>query len=220
MAGNPGLIGGAVATPRIRPLTGHGNLSPVVGSGRSRGAAFGTPKLRRIAPLIGPENLSHVVGSGRGGVRGRGGGVLPTWYPRRPLNDITAVVRAIERRRERGDGEGLQTQSPLIQDRTSHDHSVSTPGVFPEHKTAMVSEGLSFSNRRFPPSIGKVLKILLNVTHHNKGDTACLTPQKQLLNSIDTIVKVVMEELRKPKRTPSAKKAEREKRVWTLMSMR
>ncbi|KAH6772109.1 hypothetical protein C2S51_010513 [Perilla frutescens var. frutescens] len=221
MAGNPGSIGGAVAAPRIRPFTGHGNLSPVVGSGRSRGAAFGTPRLRRIAPLMGPENLSPVVGSGRGGGRGRGGGVLPTWYPRRPLNDITAVVRAIERRRERGgDGEGLQTQSPLIQDRTSHDHSVSTPGAFPEHKTAMVSEGLSFSNRRCPPSIGKVPKILLNVTHHNKGDTACLTPQKQLLNSIDTIEKVVMEELRKLKRTPSAKKAEREKRVRTLMSMR
>ncbi|KAH6762780.1 UV-B-insensitive 4-like protein [Perilla frutescens var. hirtella] len=100
IAGNPGLIGGVVATPRIRPLTGHSNLSPVVESGCSRGAAFGTPRLRHIAPLMGPENLSPVVGSGRGGGCGHGGGVLPTWYPRRRLNDITAVVRAIERRRE------------------------------------------------------------------------------------------------------------------------
>ncbi|XP_057768864.1 protein POLYCHOME-like [Salvia miltiorrhiza] len=210
MAGNPGsagvAAGGAFGTPRIRPR----NLSPVVGSGRSRGGAFGTPRIRRIARLAGSENLSPVVGSGRGG-----GGALPAWYPRRPLNDITAVVRAIERRRERGgDGEGLQT----IQDRTSNDQA-STPRAHLEHNKAMISPLLAFSNRCFPPSIGKVPKILLDITHH-KGGATCLTPQKTLLNSIDAVEKVVMEELRKMKRTPSAKKAEREKRVRTLMSMR
>lgn len=87
MAGNPGSVGaGAIGARTIRPQ----NLSPVVGSGRSRGRAFGTPRIRRIARLAGPENLSPVVGSGHG--RG-GGGPLPIWYPRRPLNDITAVVR-------------------------------------------------------------------------------------------------------------------------------
>lgn len=83
MAGEPGLI-----TPRIRP--------PVLGNGRSRGGAFGTPRVRRVASLRGPENFSPLVGSGRGHSHGRRvGGVLPTWYPRRPLNDITAVVRVI-----------------------------------------------------------------------------------------------------------------------------
>lgn len=52
--------------------------------------AIGTPRIRRIAVITGPENLSPVVGSGRGR-----GSTLPTWYPRRPLNDITAVVRVI-----------------------------------------------------------------------------------------------------------------------------
>ncbi|KAJ0042305.1 hypothetical protein Pint_18638 [Pistacia integerrima] len=49
------------------------------------------------------------------------------------------------------------------------------------------------------------------------GELESLTPQKKLLNSI---VKSIMEELGKLKRTPSARKAEREKRVGTLMSMR
>ena len=75
MAGNAGSL-------RFRPQ----NLSHLVGSGRSRVGGFGTPSVRRFGRLAGPENL----GSGRG--RGLGG-ALPAWYPRRPLNDITAVVR-------------------------------------------------------------------------------------------------------------------------------
>lgn len=82
MVGELGLI-----TPSIRP--------PVVGNGRSRGGAFRTPRVGHIASLRGPENFSPLVGNGRGhSSHGRRvGGVLPTWYPRRPLNDITAVVR-------------------------------------------------------------------------------------------------------------------------------
>lgn len=74
--------------------------------------------------------------------------------------------------------------------------------------------------RACPPSVGKVPKILLDITNQNEGESGLLTPQKKLLNSIDTVEKVVMEELRNLKRTPTAKKAEREKRVRTLMSMR
>lgn len=62
--------------------------------GVAAGGAIGTPRIRQISPLAGPVNLSPAVGSGRGRGRGRGG-VLPTWYPRRPLNDITAVVRVM-----------------------------------------------------------------------------------------------------------------------------
>ncbi|KAL0428583.1 UNVERIFIED_CONTAM: protein POLYCHOME [Sesamum latifolium] len=89
-----------------------------------------------------------------------------------------------------------------------------------EHDISMISPRPTILNRRCPPTIGKVPKILLNITHHSDGDSACLTPQKKLLDNIDTVEKVVMEELRKLKRTPSARKAEREKRVRTLMSMR
>ncbi|KAL0337993.1 UNVERIFIED_CONTAM: protein POLYCHOME [Sesamum calycinum] len=182
--------------------------------------AIGTPRTGRAARIIGRENLSPLVGSGRGRGSGRGS-ALPTWYPRRPLNEITAVVRAIERRRERRrGGDGLQTESPILQDQTFHDPSVSTSGAQLEHDISMISPHPTILNRRCPPTIGKVPKILLNITHHNDGDSACLTPQKKLLDNIDTVEKVVMEELRKLKRTPSARKAEREKRVRTLMSMR
>ncbi|XP_042002126.1 protein POLYCHOME-like [Salvia splendens] len=159
LVGNPGSAGGPLGTPGIRP--------------QSRGGSFGTPKIR----LEGKENLSPVVGSGRG----TGGSPLPAWYPRRPLNDITAVVRAIERRRERErDGEGPQAQDQA--------------------------------------SIGKVPKILLDITTQKGGGAACMTPQKKLLNSVDTVEKAVMEELRMMK--PSVKRGEREKRVRTLRSMR
>ncbi|EYU39899.1 hypothetical protein MIMGU_mgv1a026604mg [Erythranthe guttata] len=71
------------------------------------------------------------------------------------------------------------------------------------------------------PKIGKVPKILLlNITNQDEGDSVSLTPQKKLLNDIDTVEKVVTEELRKLKSTPTAKKAERDKRVRTLLSMR
>ncbi|KAL1569350.1 uv-b-insensitive 4 [Salvia divinorum] len=202
MAGNAGSVGvaagGASGAPRFRPQ----NLSHLAGSGRNRVGGFGTPRIRRVARLAGPENMSLAVGSGLGR-----GGVLPAWYPRRPLNDITAVVKAFERRRREqgGGGRGLQTDRD----------QVSTPSGHLVQNKAMVSP---FLNR--PRSIGKVPKILLDITHQNGGDGACLTPQKKLLSSIDVVERVVMEELQKMKRTPSAKRAEREKRVRTLMSMR
>ncbi|KAK6151278.1 hypothetical protein DH2020_013913 [Rehmannia glutinosa] len=111
---------------------------------------------------------------------------------------------AIERRRKRG--EDIQTDGPSV--RTSGDISIISP--YPTIKT-----------RRCPPTIGKVPKILLGITHHNDGeDSDCLTPQKKLLNNIDMVEKVVMEELNKLRRTPLAKREEQKKRVRTLMSMR
>ncbi|XP_060180002.1 protein POLYCHOME-like [Lycium barbarum] len=128
---------------------------------------------------------------------GRGGHiVLPSWYPRTPLRDITSILRAIERRSARlGESEGQQLESPIPQDRTVLDPSDSTSG--------------------------KVPKILLDITYQNdSGDSDGLTPERKLLQSIDKVEKAVMEELHKLMRTPIAKKQEREKRVGTLMSMR
>lgn len=73
-----------------------------------------------------------------------------------------------------------------------------------------------------PPSLLKVSKIIQSVaTKPSNGDSEeCLTPQKKLLAEIGTVEKLVMEELDKLKKTPSAKKAEREKKVHTLLSMR
>ncbi|EPS73162.1 hypothetical protein M569_01595 [Genlisea aurea] len=190
----------------------------MVGSPRPIGNASGTgnfrtPRVGRYAALTGHENLSPLVGSGRG--RASRPSPLPSWYPRRPLNDITAVLRAIERRRERERiGESLTTESPLLRDQTPHNPSTSSalsdqPNQYP-----------TIVFRHSPLAFGKVPKILLDITYENSGETACLTPQKKLLNNIESIEKVVLEELRNLKRTPSAKKAAREKRVRTLMSMR
>ncbi|KAK6127379.1 hypothetical protein DH2020_038890 [Rehmannia glutinosa] len=170
--------------------------------------AIGRTEIGRTAPITGRENLSPVVGSGGGRGRGRGS-ALPIWYPRRPLNDITAVVRAIERRRKRG--EDLQTDGPYVR----------TSGAQLEHDISLISPYPTILTRRCPSTIGKVPKILHNITHHNDGeDSAYLTPQKKLLNNIDTVEKVVMEELKKLRRTPLAKREEQKKRVRTLMSMR
>lgn len=79
MVGTPGPIG--VARPR-------GGL----GSSRmGRSPNFGR------SSALGRENISPVLGSarGRGGPRGRGSLILPAWYPRKPLRDITAVVRVM-----------------------------------------------------------------------------------------------------------------------------
>ncbi|KZV36384.1 hypothetical protein F511_03825 [Dorcoceras hygrometricum] len=197
------------------------------GGGRGRGTV-GSPRigrggyfLRSPASVFGRENLSPMIGSGRGRYRGRGRAVLPSWYPRKPLRDITAVARAIERRRaHRGEGEGLLTESPILQDQIVHDPSVSTSGAQLEHDISMTSPHPTVGIKHCPPTIGKVPKILLDITKQSSEETACLTPQRKLLNSIDNVEKVVMDELRKLKRTPTAKKVEREKRVRTLMSMR
>ncbi|KAL6534609.1 negative regulation of ubiquitin-protein transferase activity [Orobanche gracilis] len=185
---------------------------------------IGTPGTgRRAAPIVGRENLSPAVRSGRRRVRG---GVLPNWYPRRPLNDITAVVRAIERSTERHRigghriGENQQTESPVLQDLIFHDPPVSTLDAQLEHDTSLISRFPTISKTRCPTTIGKVPNILLDITHQNNGDSDFLTPQKKLLKNIDTVEKVVMDELRKLKRTPIAKREERQKRVRTLMSMR
>jgi len=129
--------------------------------------------------------------------------------------------QAIERRRERlGGSDGLEIRSPMPQVRMNHDSSEATPVAHLEHSNRIMSPKPTAAVKGCSSTIGKVPKILQHITNQASGDPDSLTPQKKLLNSIDTVEKVVMEELRKMKRTPSARKAEREKRVRTLMSMR
>ncbi|XP_075637934.1 protein POLYCHOME-like [Castanea sativa] len=177
-----------------------------------RRGGFGTPRNVRGRNLYGSATAQRSSGRGR---------VLPSWYPRTPLQDITAVVRAIERRRALlGDAEGLQIESPIPEGQRVLDPSVTLSGAQLKHDISMISPNLAVGVKPRTPAVGKVPKILLGITNQNAGESEFLTPQKKLLNSIDTVEKVVMEELQKLKRTPSAKKAEREKRIRTLMSMR
>ncbi|KAM7500216.1 hypothetical protein LguiA_024630 [Lonicera macranthoides] len=216
---------GATAMTGTRGAMGVGAIRGGTSIGRGR---FGTPRGvgigrgRNLYRSTGFGRENTPAGSGRRG-RGRARGsnsVLPSWYPRTPLQDITAVVRAIERRRARlRDSEGHQ-ESPTLRDRDHDPSSVPSPGAQLEHKLSITTPNPTVGIRACPPSVGKVPKILLDITNQNEGESGLLTPQKKLLNSIDTVEKVVMEELRNLKRTPTAKKAEREKRVCTLMSMR
>ncbi|KAG4123509.1 hypothetical protein ERO13_D11G331100v2 [Gossypium hirsutum] len=196
------------------------------GVGLRRGGSFGTPRIgirrsRNLYRSTGRENVS-VTPSPLGRGRGRGtASVLPSWYPRTPLRDITAVVRAIERRRARlGDGEGQIVETPIL----PHDETILGSNI---SSVAQLEHNFSTpaSTTRLkpcPPSVRNVSKILLNVTNQKPEESSeeLLTPQKNLLNSIDTVEKAVMEELSKMKKTPSAKKAERQHKVRTLMSMR
>lgn len=133
------------------------------------------------------------------------------------------LFQALERRRARlGAAEGYETDSPLPLGPLPLNTSLQLPGAPLEHEASLVTPSPSARKKLCPPSVGKVPKILLDITNKPIADdnSEFLTPQKKLLNQIDTVEKEVMDELRKLKRTPSAKKAEREKRVRTLLMMR
>ncbi|CAI8614048.1 unnamed protein product [Vicia faba] len=147
--------------------------------------------------------------------------ILPSWYPRTPLRDITAVVRAIERRMGRiGNEEFQQTGTTPF--------SVTPLMVFSDPSSFSASGSRASKNspnsyvKLKTPHGSKVSKILIDVMKlpQEDSDSEFLTPEKKLLKSIDQVEMEVKQELMKLKRTPSAKKAEREKRVRTLMSMR
>ncbi|XP_060177317.1 protein POLYCHOME-like isoform X1 [Lycium barbarum] len=231
------------------PSTGTPAAATRGGTGR-----IGSPRNRRgrtPARVIGRQNISPTGHQGRN--RGRHS-VLPSWYPRTPLRDITSIVRAIERTRARlreSEG-GEQLESVVPQDHTVPDPSESTSGAqldpndpmltpglktrsryYPKSTSGaqldpndpMLTPGLQTRSRYYPKSVGKVPKILLDITNQkpeagSSGASDCLTPGRKLLDSIETVEKDVKEELHKLKRTPSARKQEREKRVKTLMSMR
>ncbi|XP_059298521.1 protein POLYCHOME isoform X1 [Lycium ferocissimum] len=189
------------------------NFSAGDWNGARRRVGIGMPRNGNSARVIGRENISQ----------GRGGhSVLPSWYPRTPLRDITSILRAIERRGARlGESEGQQLESPIPQDWTVFDPSDSTSGAQLEHDNSFMTPHPTLRSRHYPKFVGKVPKILLDITYQNdSGHSDGLTPERKLLHSIDKVEKAVMEELHKLMRTPIAKKQEREKRVGTLMSMR
>ncbi|PRQ43886.1 hypothetical protein RchiOBHm_Chr3g0473181 [Rosa chinensis] len=175
------------------------------------GDGLARSRMRTPRAAIGRENVLLAGSSSRR--RGRGSNsVLPSWYPRTPLRDITAITRAIERRRAHlgeENGETAEGQFPSLQ----------VQDAPPEHQVLAATPSTNKKRPCPPPSVLKVHKILQEVANQpDEGEF--VTPQKKLLNSIDKVEKVVLEELQRQKRTPSAKKAERERKVRTLMSMR
>ncbi|OMO70152.1 hypothetical protein COLO4_28742 [Corchorus olitorius] len=223
------LLGGLpVQQPVTNRPEGVGATTTTAARGgglRRGGGSFGTPRSTirraRYTPARGRENTpATAISMGRG--RGRAtGSSLPSWYPRTPLRDITAISRAIERRRARlgeREGDGLIPETPITQAERVVDSDVSSSAPL-EHNFCTPAAATT-RRKPCPPSIRNVSKILLNVANQNAEELEFLTPQKKLLNSIDTVEKAVREELQRIKRTPSARKEERQIKVRTLMSMR
>ncbi|XP_057980197.1 protein POLYCHOME-like [Malania oleifera] len=171
---------------------------------------------------------------GRAGYGGTGGGsssrrersnstnsVLPSWYPRTPLRDITAIVRAIERRRaHQGEIEDQQIKNLMPQGQNILGSSALISSPHLKNNISMISPCPSAGKKLGTLSVGKIPKTLLSVMGQTAGVSEFVTPQNELLSSIDTVGEEVMEELQELERTPSAKKADKEKRMRTLMSMR
>ncbi|KAK7259400.1 hypothetical protein RIF29_25007 [Crotalaria pallida] len=159
-------------------------------------AALYAANLRRIASS--PFLQFHIYADQ---TTGRGGSLTPIRRRRVPR-------KAIERRRTRvGEVEGQQMPDPSVPDAGAH----------VEHSASAISPN-QVSVKLRTPGCCKVPKIMLDVSTPSENESE-LTPQKQLLNSIDAVEKVVREKLQKLKRTPGAKRAEREKRVRTLFGI-
>ncbi|XP_031402070.1 protein POLYCHOME-like [Punica granatum] len=70
-------------------------------------------------------------------------------------------------------------------------------------------------------SVRRVRKILVDITTKIvENDCSDIPTAQKILNHIESVEKEFMDELKKLKNKPSAKKAEREKKVRILMSMR
>ncbi|XP_076938703.1 protein POLYCHOME-like isoform X2 [Bidens hawaiensis] len=167
-----------------------------------------------------PPSTTNTFRRGRGGGRtGPRSGVLPSWYPRTPLGDITHVVRAMERRRGGlGEGAGHILGSPTLIWMSRMNRQ---PADQDEYELSFVTPKAKLGTKPLNQSaLGRIPLILSAIANNHEGESESKTPQKRLLDSIEIVEKVVMEELQRLKRTPSAKKAEREKKVRILMSMR
>ncbi|KAK1366231.1 3,9-dihydroxypterocarpan 6A-monooxygenase [Heracleum sosnowskyi] len=146
--------------------------------------------------------------------------VLPSWCPRKPLQDITTVVRAFERKRARLREMGDERlESPLPYGQFVHDPSVSSSSAPLGHNFSLITPQPTLLTKRNPPFLGKVPKILRDITDQEAGGSEFLTPEKKLLNSIDKVEKAVEEEISRLKQTPAAKKAERKAKALHKLSI-
>ncbi|GMH08190.1 hypothetical protein Nepgr_010030 [Nepenthes gracilis] len=210
MVDEPGLSSGLIGIPVRR---GSQINAAAACSGLAGGAAgYGRGWRLRRSPVDWENMMQRTAGRGRGRGRLRRT-VLHSRYPRTPLRDITAVVRAIERRRALlHDTEA--TRDPLQQ--------TDTPATGSQHENGISERTPMPTTVKGKPQTSpasQLWKIVLRVTDENdKG--AFLTPEKKLLNSIEKVREVWLDEQRKIESTPAAKKAERERKLRVLKSMR
>ncbi|GJY50773.1 ubiquitin-60S ribosomal protein L40-like protein [Tanacetum coccineum] len=116
-------------------------------------------------------------------------------------------------------GQNSVTMKLIFEGTADQDHSPS--GAHFEHESLVTPKPkLAYITTRLR-GIRDQNSVTKKMTFDNLdgGDSEFLTPSQKLLNVIDKVEKLFMQELNNLKRTPAAKKAEREKRVRTLMSM-
>lgn len=207
-------------SPSIRRDAGyHGTpgITSRLGSERYRNDhLYGTPLMN-----VQENPFSGIGNRRRGGGRLRNNNSqLPNWYPRTALRDITGVVNAIERRRTQlREGDSHLTSNPEPPQSNVLGSNLSDTGAHLEPEFTLATPNLKAAAvKAHMTPVQHLPKNFLGTYTTDESDF--LTPQKQLLNSIDQVGKVVLEELLKMKRTPTAKKAERQKKVRTLMAMR
>nr|CAB3447084.1 unnamed protein product [Digitaria exilis] len=146
--------------------------------------------------------------------------LLPDWYPRTPLRDITSIVKAMERRSRLKDTAARQ---PIL---WTEDSSRSAGPVTPgqeesmpttEEAQALATPATSLANGKLKTSSPSDCS--LQATPYKPNDPALseLT-EKKLSNSIEQIEKMVRRNLKKTPKAAQPSKRVVQRRI--LMSMR
>ncbi|KAI3992223.1 hypothetical protein MKX01_021631 [Papaver californicum] len=195
-----------------------GSVSPSqttypIGSSGSPMGLMAIQSNSRISSSAGSENASPMESERRSRV-GVKTCILPSWYPRSPLQDITAIVNAIERRRNRlKEAEQHRLASVLPQERNVQDSTLPTAGAPLEHNLFLTSSDLPTASSKASQPTAVQCPQMISLKNGALDEINCLTPRKKLLNSIDEVEKIVMKEFQRIRKTPIAKKIERENKV-------
>ncbi|KAF0890508.1 hypothetical protein E2562_002865 [Oryza meyeriana var. granulata] len=182
----------------------------------ARGARKPLPR-RFISPSNNKENVPPVWAVKATPAKRRS--PLPDWYPRTPLRDITAIVKAIERSRLRI--AAAQHQSQRTEKDIPHCAEVQdSPDVAPGSNSTAIVATPAFSLAKDSMKIFSSPSETSLVTPSKPMDPAHLDlMEKKLSSSIEQIEKMVRTNL---KRTPkaAAQPSKRAIQRRTLMSMR
>ncbi|XP_057519870.1 protein POLYCHOME-like [Amaranthus tricolor] len=206
----PGLRWAGLSGTGPRNRSDSNRLSVGVQGGRWRGRGWQYQR-----PLVvDQENRTPTTMVRRnGGDRGRRS-LLPAWYPRTPLRDITAIVRAIETRRAERD----QITQEAAQQNTNAEAEAASDSELDQQIGSQTP--LPTISRNPKPSTASQSWKTPKIADKNEYNPDFMTPQKILLNSIEKVREAWLVDQKKLARTPAAKRAEREQKVRVLMSMR
>lgn len=127
---------------------------------------------------------------------------------------VLIFTQAIERRRA-----ALNQTTEAPQEETN-EQTVAASTAELEQEIGSQTPLPTISVKPQPSPATKVWMITPRNIDNNEMSSDFLTPQKRLLNSIEKVREVWLEDRKKLEKTPAAKRAEREKKVRTLMSMR